>query len=323
MTQLPPVSIITPSYNAARFIRETIDSVYAQEYPTIEHIIVDGGSRDNTLDILQEYRHLDWSSEPDRGQSHALNKGFARASGAIIGWLNSDDTYNAGTLKAVTRYFEESPETDVVYSDCQIIDEESRPIRLAKSRAFDFKALLLENYIHQPTVFFRRRVLEHTGPIDESLHLVMDWEYWARAGLRFSFRYIPEHVFANFRLCTGTKTSEYGPEFYLEWLRVLEEWASHAPEVPQWRKIHRLAQNSARARYFMSNVYQARDQHQWARVRSNLAKAIIQDPSWIRNYGTWSIAGDAILGLEATSLLRRVAATARRPAEPPSSITSL
>lgn len=218
----PLVSIVTPSFNSACFIVETIESVINQTYPNIEHIIVDGGSLDNTVEILKQYPQLRWISEPDRGQSHALNKGFDMAQGEIIGWLNADDTYNSTAVYDSINYLNENKDCDLVYSDYHFIDEKSKIIRSGKSKPFDLVKLLSINLISQPTVFMRRKVLENLGGIDENIHYCMDREFWLRIGTRYSLKYIPGICSANFRIHSDAKSSGDLSRFHSEWLHVLD-----------------------------------------------------------------------------------------------------
>ncbi|HOQ68999.1 MAG TPA: glycosyltransferase family 2 protein [Anaerolineaceae bacterium] len=220
---LPTVSIVTPCYNAARFIRETIESVRGQPYPHLEHIVIDGGSTDGTLDILKAYPHLRWVSAPDRGQSHALNKGFAMARGELIGWLNADDTYAPGAVSTAVDYLLQHPEAGMVCSDMWIVGENGKPLRLARGKPFDLVELLNENYVRQATVFIRRQLLNEVGGVNESLHYCMDRALWLRVGVHHQVAYLPGVVSANFRFYWGSKTSLYTPGFVAEWLGVLTD----------------------------------------------------------------------------------------------------
>lgn len=183
------ISVITPSYNQAGFIEETIQSVLQQSLDSgLEYIVMDGGSDDGTLDILKKYPDsLRWYSEKDRGQSDAINKGISLSSGEIIGWLNSDDLYFPGALQKVSDYFSAHPDCRWLYGKCRIIDEQGLEIRKwltwyknRVARKFYYPALLLENFISQPSVFFRRSAFEATGPLELELPLAMDYDLWLR-----------------------------------------------------------------------------------------------------------------------------------------------
>jgi glycosyltransferase involved in cell wall biosynthesis len=215
---LPFVSIITPAYNAMPFLKTTIESVLNQEYPNLEHIVFDGGSKDNSVEILKSYSHLTWVSEKDRGQSHALNKGFAIAKGEIIGWLNADDTYTLGAINKAVSFLLNHPEVDMVGTDVNIIDENDIVIGKAIGGDTDAVELLKWNVIKQPSLFMRKTVLDKLKGVNEDFHYIMDQEFWVRAFMNgFTYKYLPRECYANFRLIRGTKTFDAGPAFNEEW----------------------------------------------------------------------------------------------------------
>lgn len=220
---LPLVSIVTPSYNAGAYIRNTIESVLQQNYPKLEHIVMDGGSDDGTVDILREYPHLKWRSEKDTGQSDALNKGFNEVGGEIVGWLNADDVYAPNAVDIAVKTLTATPKVDFVCSDLGIIDESGARVGTSRGADFNLERLLSDNMIKQPTVFMRRRVIEELKGVDTRRHYVMDQEFWLRAGLQgMLFKYLPGEILASFRICKGTKTVEAGDQFCEEWMAVLE-----------------------------------------------------------------------------------------------------
>jgi GT2 family glycosyltransferase len=208
----PLVSIITPSYNQAQFIEATIESVLGQTYPNIEYIVMDGGSKDATVDILRRYDgRLTWVSERDRGQADAVNKGFARARGEIVAWLNSDDVYYPEAVAHAVKYLSEHPEVDMVYGDGDIIDAEGRVVkRFANTEPYDLWRLVhVWDYIMQPATFFRRSAWEQAGGLDIDLHWCLDWDLWIKMGLKAPIAYLPE-VLACSREYEATKTSTGG-----------------------------------------------------------------------------------------------------------------
>lgn len=215
--EMPLVSIITPSYNQANFIRQTIESVLNQDYPKIEYIVVDGGSTDGSIEILKSYgSRLKWVSEEDTGQSDAINKGFRMAKGEVIAWINSDDVYEPGAVKAAVGFLEKNPDVGMVYSDCNVILEDGRRNGLIRAPEFNMhKQLNYANIPPQPTVFFRREVFEKVGYLDESLHYVMDYDYWIRIGRKFRIKKMPG-VLANFRVWGTSKTVGSQHKFWNE-----------------------------------------------------------------------------------------------------------
>lgn len=230
---LPFVSVITPCYNAVASIEATILSVLEQEYPGVQHIVVDGRSTDGTVDILRRHSHLDWTSEPDDGQADAINKGFRRARGDIIAWLNADDLYLPGTLEFVGRFFREHPEVDLLYGEVDWIDEGGGFVCHVPSQPFDPAAALVENPIGQPAAFFRCRVLERAGYLRADYDYLMDYEFWWRIYRQCHIRFVPRTL-AAFRISEHTKTGAHLEGFHLEHLRILreileDEW--HAVEV--------------------------------------------------------------------------------------------
>ncbi len=208
------LTVITPSYNQVNFIERTIRSVLDQEVDAeVELIVMDGGSADGTLDVLKRYDgRIRWYSEPDKGQSDALNRGLSLANGEIIGWLNSDDLYLPGTLRKVKEYFHDNPVRKWVYGRCRIIDENDREIRRLVtfyknliSGRFSYRWLMMENYISQPAVFFRKEVLEELGHTNPDLHYTMDYEMWLRIGAIYPAGVIRDYL-ACFRRHSAAKS---------------------------------------------------------------------------------------------------------------------
>lgn len=216
MTDRPLVSIVTPSLNQGEFIRGTIESVLSQGYPNIEYLVMDGGSTDNTLEILRSYgEHLSWVSEPDSGQSQAINKAWKLARGEIISWLNADDLlFQDAVRQAVLAFKSSGDDLAVVYGDCDYIDEDGYYLGKYPSRRFDYEQLVLqaEDFIPQPGTFIRHKWAAQVGMLDESLHFVMDYDLWLRLGMCARFTYLSQKMsFA--RLHGGAKTISSAPQF--------------------------------------------------------------------------------------------------------------
>jgi glycosyltransferase involved in cell wall biosynthesis len=226
----PVFSIITPCYNAADTIEATIRSVYVQTYPHVEHIVMDGGSPDSTVDILKRYPHLRWISEPDKGQADALNKGFRMACGDLIGWLNADDVYKPDTLRQAASLFAADTEVEMLHGDMDWINADGRPLRVVKGREMALPDALLSNPVNQQAAFFRRSIFDRAGYLRTDLHYVMDYEFWLRLAGRVRSRYVPE-LWASFRMAPGTKTVSQPEQFWLEILAVYDEIFSD-PSLP-------------------------------------------------------------------------------------------
>jgi len=271
----PIVSIVTPSYNQGKFIEETILSVKNQTYPRIEHIVVDGGSTDGTLDILKKYGNsIIWISEPDKGQSDAINKGWRMAKGEILAYLNSDDTYMPWTVETAVKHLLENPDVGMVYGDCDIIDEHSQATRQHSATEFNLSDLICSrNMIPQPTVFLRRQVLETAGYLDVNLNMAMDYDLWIRIGLKHRVKYIPERL-ASFRACRGTKSAEQPYGWVPEHLRILDGLFS-SPTLPgELKALRRRAYSNLS---FVNGIRSYSLCHM-KEARENFMKAIIMYP---------------------------------------------
>jgi glycosyltransferase involved in cell wall biosynthesis len=201
----PIVTIVTPSYNQGEFIRATIESVLAQDYPQLEYIVMDGGSTDQTAAIAAEYAgRLTWISERDRGQAHAINKGFRMAKGEIVAWLNSDDILLPGAITgAVNAFAAAPPRTAAVYGEGYLMDRDGRITgRFPATEPFNlWKLVYLSDYVLQQSTFFRRAAVEEIGWLDEKLRYALDWDLLIRLGRRFGLHYVPEYFGALREYC--------------------------------------------------------------------------------------------------------------------------
>ncbi len=221
--ELPLVSVITPSYNQARFLEATIRSVLEQDYPRIEYFILDGGSTDGSLDIIKKYapRLAGWVSEKDEGQTDAINKGFARATGEILAWLNSDDTYEPGAVREAVEFLRGRPEVGMVYGEANYIDENGRVIGRFPAAQTDYTRLR-RGYVHIPqqASFWRADLWKKIGPLDPSFYFAMDYDLWVRLARISTLQYLPGQVWANFRLHAGGKSVVADSRCWPEMLKV-------------------------------------------------------------------------------------------------------
>jgi glycosyltransferase involved in cell wall biosynthesis len=223
---LPLVSIVTPSFNQGTYIADTVASVLGQQYPNIEYWIIDGGSTDSTRAALQPFigdPRLHIVGEPDRGQADAINKGWAQCRGAILAWLNSDDTYLPGAIGVQVAALFNHPEAGAVYADAQYTSAAGKPLHLLAARPYSPLALLRLEIPAQPTVFLRRELVARLGPLSITRRYSMDTDYWARAARITAFART-RSVVATYRLHPASKTVGAFGGFYREWLDIAERF---------------------------------------------------------------------------------------------------
>ena len=261
MTQTPLVSIITPSYNQAKFLRRTIESVLNQDYPNLEYIVMDGASNDGSIEIIQEYadRLTYWESVKDKGQTDAINKGFNRATGKYVAWLNSDDVYYPGAISEAVAYLEDHPEVGLVYGDCDFLDAEDHVIGKFPAAQTDHK-LLKQGYVHVPqaAAFLPREMWLKVGPLDPSFFFAMDYDLWVRISRLAPLVYLPGHTWAGFRLHDDAKTIVADAQCWPEMLRV------HYRDGGHWL-------SAIQAKYYLRRV--AAPLINWSRKQSFLEYA--------------------------------------------------
>lgn len=235
MKELPRISVITPSFNQGGFIEKTICSVLDQAYPNLEYFVVDGGSTDASVDILRKYdRQISWwVSESDRGQSHAINKGFARASGDILCWLNSDDFFEMGALHVVARLLANGSGQSVVAGHCVRHRSDGSQPELLRGHA-DSHWKLLQYWrpytLHQPSIFWRREVYEKIGPLNEDLDLVMDYDYWLRITRHFQIHDV-DSVLSHCMYHAAAKTADNYQGYHRERRHLALKTARASPSI--------------------------------------------------------------------------------------------
>jgi glycosyltransferase involved in cell wall biosynthesis len=242
---LPKVSIITPSYNQVQFLEETVQSVLSQDYPNIEYIIVDGGSKDGSVEIIQRYsdRLAWWVSEADQGQTDALNKGFAHVTGEILAWINSDDTYLPGAVSEAVTFLQQNPDVGMVYGDANLIDENGQFLGLFPASQTDYRRLM-RGFVHIPqqSSFFRASLWRQVGPLDPTIYFAMDYDLWVRLAKISLLVYHPR-LWANFRLQSQGKSVISDHRCFPDMLRI------HQREGGKWFSWLRLKAFSRRVFY--------------------------------------------------------------------------
>lgn len=237
MSQWPKITVVTPSYNQGAFLERTIQSVLSQNHPNLEYMIIDGGSTDGSVDIIRKYSNklAYWVSEKDKGQANAINKGFRRATGDIVAWLNSDDEYCLGALEAVAKTFMADKDVDFVFGNRISVDENGRVLRDDRHTRFAFPALVVYGMIvSQPATFWKRELLEKYGYLDESMRFCMDYEFFCRIGQHICAKHVRQNL-AKFRWHSGSKSSNILDVCFQEQARIKAQYFEVACKgLPPW-----------------------------------------------------------------------------------------
>ena len=232
MSELPLVSIVTPSYNMAQYLEETIQSVLSQDYPRIEYLVMDGGSKDGTVDLLKKYNgRLQWVSQPDNGQSDAVNLGFERTHGEIFAFLNADDIYLPGAISAAVRQFQETPNVGVVYGEAWYTSQTGSIIGRYPTKSYNKDMLGMQCYICQPASFIRRDVWQSMNGLNAKLHYALDYDLWVRISRQYSMVSIPDYL-ATSRMYKDNKTIRLRRVGLREIMALLDRYFSYIP--PHW-----------------------------------------------------------------------------------------
>lgn len=300
-SEYPLVSVVTPSFNQARYLEATIQSVLSQDYARIEYIVMDGASQDGSIKIIKKYenRLAYWVSEKDSGQADAINKGLARASGEIVAWLNSDDYYFPNTISRAVKIFEENPDMIMIYGDMLAVDELGKRINVLKYKQLSLEDLLCFQIIGQPAVFFRREPYEKTGGLDPTFHFLLDHHLWIRLAQRGKILYVPQ-TWAAARYHVEAKNRAKASEFGREAFRILDWVKGQAGLVEAVARVERRARASAHrvdARYLLDGGKSISALSAWTRA------LFIYPPTALARL---NILVSALLNLSGLSALRRL-----------------
>ena len=264
------VSIITPSFNQAKYLEQTIRSVLSQDHPHIEYIVMDGASTDGSVDTIEKYADelTYWESQKDNGQADAINKGFARASGDIIAWLNSDDFYLPGTVSAAVKIFDENPDVVLVYGNMLAVDENGVTFNTLTYKQLTLEDLLCFQIIGQPAVFMRRSALQKTSGLDLSFHFLLDHLLWIQIAKHGRILHV-DQTWAAARYHAEAKNRAKAAEFGREAFRILDVVEKDQSLSPILSSIHRRARASAHrvdARYLLDGGLPAQALAAWMRA---------------------------------------------------------
>lgn len=264
------VSIITPSFNQAKYLEQTIRSVLSQDHPRIEYIVMDGASTDGSVDTIEKYADelTYWESQKDNGQADAINKGFARASGDIIAWLNSDDFYLPGTVSAAVKIFDENPDVVLVYGNMLAVDENGATFNTLTYKQLTLEDLLCFQIIGQPAVFMRRSALQKTSGLDLSFHFLLDHLLWIQIAKHGRILHV-DQTWAAARYHAEAKNRAKAAEFGREAFRILDVVEKDQSLSPILSSIHRRARASAHrvdARYLLDGGLPAQALAAWMRA---------------------------------------------------------
>ena len=299
MALQPLVSIVTPSYNQADFLRDTLRSVLEQDYPAIEYIVIDGGSDDGSVEIIREYEPdlAWWISEKDAGQADAINKGMARAHGEIVAWLNSDDIYLPGAVSQAVKAFQARPEAGLIYGDAITIDAQGRPLNSLVFRDWGLLDLLAFRIICQPAVFLRRWVYEESGSLNENYHYMLDHFLWIRCARLSQLQHIPS-LWAAARHHATAKNFSQAPGFGAETLRLLD-WIKTQPDLAELFERNR---RKIQAGAYRLNARYLLDGGQPEAALKSYGRALLNDPRYTsRHWHRILYAGLSMMGAQATA----------------------
>jgi glycosyltransferase involved in cell wall biosynthesis len=294
----PSISVVTPSFNQGAFLEATLQSVLSQGYPALEYIVVDGGSTDGSVDVIQRYAdQLDWwVSEADHGQSEAINKGFRQATGELIGWVNSDDLLMPGTLLKVAEAFEKNPDAVLVYGDVDSIDADGQIFNTVRYGEWGLLDLMRFSILGQPAVFMRRKLLRALGYLDESFHFLMDHQLWLKMAQEGVLMYLPT-VLAKARYHADAKNVARAEQFGVEAFRLVG-WMRSQPNIRRLLLDETVAKEVEAAAHRFNARYLL-DAGNYRTVFREYRKSFQLSPKIaLKEWHRWLYSGLAILGLD-------------------------
>lgn len=301
MKPQPLVSIITPSFNQAAYLEQAMLSVLDQDYPRIEYWVMDGGSTDGSQEIIQKYQDslAGWVSKRDKGQADGVNKGFNKAGGEIVGWLNSDDLYYPGAVSAAVKAFARHPEASFVFSDVESIDEHGKAFNLMHYGDWKLQDLMTFQIIGQPGVFMRRSVLEQAGYLDLSYHYLLDVHLWIRMALIAEPEYVPDTLWAAARIHSDAKNIAHAESFGGEAFRLANWLCEDERFSPLSEKLH----NKIWAGAHRLNAFYLVEAGQYKQALKSYAQVLRLAPSL--SVGAFRRMGYAVLGALGAQNLRQ------------------
>ena len=290
MSELPRVSIVTPSYNQKSYLEQTLTSVLEQDYPNLEYMVVDGASTDGSVAIIQKYasRLAWWVSEKDKGQAEGINKGLARATGEIIGWLNSDDLYLPGTLSAVVEAFQQHPECGLIYGDMLAVDADGKTINLLRFGDYQLEELAQFKIIGQPAVFFRRSMLEKVGLLDPSYHFLLDHHLWVRMAQMAPIYHVPA-IWAAARFHPAAKNVAQAALFGKEAFQMVQ-WMA---DQPAFSSMYNTYRQKITGGAYQINGYYLSEGGQYSQSLRSYWKCLLTCPPIF--FGDWKRVGYTVL----------------------------
>ena len=290
-SELPRVSLVTPSFNAEPYLRAAIDSVIGQDYPNIEYLVMDGGSTDGTVELLREYDdRLSWVSEKDAGQADAIARGFEKTTGSILGWLNADDVLKPGAIRTVVDTFLAHPEVALVYGNADFIDAKGQiigPCTVVEPHSLN-RLLHYGDYIIQPAAFFSRESYQSVGGLDKSLNWAMDWDLWIRLDQKFELLYI-EKTMASYRWLGSNKTAEGGFDRIEEVEAVARRYGCKG--LPAYFRLEKARLLAGQAKEDLQQLHLGQMLNNLAKTAATIftswraTKSLINPHIW-RNFGT-------------------------------------